>query len=126
MLIAISIAPQLLGEYRIRNPLPLTQRLYRLFRMLLYSRALSGAFFIVSHTAIHPVAPPLWLLALTVSGANIGMALMTPAKRIGQRSGNKLAKAKHDQERAQHKLRLVTSGRQFACLLYTSPSPRDS
>ena len=47
--------------------------------MLLYSSALSGAFFIVSHTAIHPVAPPLWLLALTVSGANIGMALMTPA-----------------------------------------------
>ena len=47
--------------------------------MLLYSRALPGALFIVSHTAIHPAAPPLWLLALTVSGANIGMALMTPA-----------------------------------------------
>ena len=47
--------------------------------MLLYSRALSGAFFIVSHTAIHPVAPPLWLLALTVSGVNIGMALLAPA-----------------------------------------------
>ena len=33
----------------------------------------------VSETAMRRIAPPIWLLALTVSGANIGMALLAPA-----------------------------------------------
>ena len=38
-----------------------------------------GAFSVVSETAMRRIAPPLWLLALTVSGVNIGMALLAPA-----------------------------------------------
>ena len=34
---------------------------------------------IVSEHSFRSIAPPLWLLALTVSGVNIGMALLAPA-----------------------------------------------
>ena len=69
------------------------------------------------------LAPPIWVLAMAVSAANVGISVLSPA--IPQMRDDLMATSDEAQLVLSAFLIMLGVG-QLICLLYTSPSPRDS